>query len=131
MTRVLDTSAVLAHFMGENGGEVVQSILLEVNDICCVHSVNWVEIYYKMHGKGGEKAARLAADDLRFFKVSIIDISGEDFLRRVAEIKVAHPYLAVGDCYAIGLAGWLNAEVVTADSFFEKAKAFARIRRIR
>ena len=131
MMHVLDTSAVLAHFLGEKGGEAVKRILLDTTNTCCIHSVNWIEVYYKMHEKGGEKAARKVTDDLRFFKVSIIDISGEDFLRRVAEIKIAHPYLALGDCHAIGLAGWLSVEVVTADGIFEKASAFSRIKRIR
>ena len=68
---------------------------------------------------------------MRLMKVSVIDVPGEDFLRRVADIKNAHPFLALGDCYAIGLADWLNSEVVTANRIFERASGFSRVKRIR
>ena len=129
MKYILDTSAVIAFFLGENGREVVKRILLSPG--CCIHSVNWTELYYKMHSKGGESAARAAVESLRKLGVSVTDISGEDFLLRVAEIKIAHPSLSLGDCYAVGLSEWLKGTVVTSDKQFSEASEHTRIRQIR
>lgn len=129
MKYILDTSAVIAFFFGENGHENVERILLSPG--CCIHSVNWTELYYKMHNKGGEKAAKMAVNGLRELGVSVTDISGEDFLLRVAEIKIAHSALSLGDCYAIGLSEWLKGTVVTSDKEFSKATAYTKIKQIR
>ncbi len=129
MKYILDTSAVIAFFLGENGHEAVKRVLLSSG--CCIHSVNWVELYYKMHSKGGEKAARAAVESLRKLGVSVTDISGEEFLLRVAGIKISHPELSLGDCYAVGLSEWLKGTVVTSDRQFSAAAAYTKIRHIR
>ena len=98
MIHVLDTSAALAYFLDEPGGEIIDRMLISSNRPCCVHSVNWVEIFYKMRGKKGEKAAETTMENLRLLKVSVIDVPGEDFLRRVANIKSKYLFLALGDC---------------------------------
>ena len=106
MTRILDTSAVLAYFLDELGGEEIGSILLDFESPRCVHSVNWVEIFYKMRERIGEAAAESSVAALRLIKVAVIDIPGENFLRRAADIKNAHPYLFVGRLLRHWL-GWM------------------------
>lgn len=98
---------------------------------CCIHSVNWIELYYKMHARGGEKAAKTAIKNVRLLGISVTDISGEDFLLRVAEIKISYPFLSLGDCYAVGLSDWLKGTVVTSDERFAEASPFTRIKLIR
>lgn len=131
MKYVLDTSAVMAFFLDEKGSDAVERILAHPAGSCCIHSVNWIELYYKLHGRGGAKAAKAAIENLRLLGVSVTDISGEDFLQWVAEIKIAHPYLSLGDCYAVGLAGWLKGTVVTSDRRFAEASGLSRIKLIR
>ena len=131
MIRVLDTSAVIAFFRDEPGTEMVERIFNQTGHPRYMHSANWIETVYEMREKGGERAAKSAMNDLSEYGVSVVDVTAEAFRLRVADIKSAHPYLALGDCFAIGLADWLNGEVVTADKIFDKAKAFARIKCIR
>ena len=131
MTYILDTSAILAFFLNEPGAEAVGRILRQPEDSCYIHSANWIEVYYKMHEKDDEAAAVSAVNTLVRYWVTAVDVTAEVFRLRVACLKIAHPYLALGDCFAIGLGGWMDGEVVTADKVFEKAKAFARIKRIR
>jgi PIN domain nuclease of toxin-antitoxin system len=131
MTYVLDTSAVMAFFLDETGAEEADRILRQTEYSCHIHAVNWIEVFYKMREKGNDAAARSAVDELNRYGVTVVDVAVETFRLRVAEIKIAHPFLALGDCFAIGLAGWLQGEVVTADKIFERAKAFADVKRIR
>lgn len=76
------------------------------------------------------KAARAAIETLRVLGVAVTDISGEDFLLRVAGIKVAHAELSLGDCYAIGLSEWLKGTVVTSDKIFSRASEYTKIKQI-
>lgn len=128
---ILDTSAVIAFFLAEKGCDAVEKILQDPPGACCMHSVNWIELYYKMHHYGGPTTAKTAIDNLRAPGVSITDISGEDFLLQVAKIKISQPFLSLGDCYAIGLSSWLKGTVVTSDKRFTEASSFARIKIIR
>lgn len=68
MKYILDASAVIAFFRGERGGEVVKKLLY--SSPCCIHSVNWIELYYKIHGYDGEEAADSAMTLLRRLGVS-------------------------------------------------------------
>ena len=129
MKCILDASAVIAFFRAENGGDVVRKLLYA--SPCCIHSVNWIELYYKIHGYDGEQAADSAMAILRRLGVSVTDITGEDFLRRVAKIKIAYPSLSLGDCHAVGLAEWLNGTVITSDKRFSEASPIVKVRQIR
>ena len=128
---ILDTSAVMAFFLAEKGGDAVKKLLVDSHGSCCIHSANWIEVYYKMHNKAGLKAAKTAIDQMSRIGVSTTDISGQDFLLRVAEIKIEHPSLSLGDCYAVALSEWLNGTVVTSDKRFMDAKAITRVKLIR
>lgn len=129
MKCILDASAVIAFFRGEKGGDAVKKLLYTSS--CCIHSVNWIELYYKIHGYDGEKAADSTMAHLRRVGVSVTDITGEDFLRRVAKIKIAYPALSLGDCHAVGLAEWLNGTVITSDKRFSEASAIVKVKQIR
>ena len=131
MKYILDTSAVMAFFLAEKGNDVVERILQRPPGSCCIHSVNWVELHYKMHSRGGYLASKTAIENLRLAGVAVTDISGEDFLLRVSQIKITHPFLSLGDCYAVGLSEWLKGTVVTSDKRFSEASEFTRIRLIR
>ena len=131
MKYILDTSAIMAFLLDEKGGDEVERILLYPPGSCCVHSANWIELYYKMHSRSGANAAKTAIGNLRLLGVSITDISGEDFLLWVAKIKIACPFLSLGDCYAVGLSGWLKGIVVTSDKRFTEASTYSKIKLIR
>ncbi len=129
MKYVLDASAVIAFIKDEAGGDVVEKILS--SESCCIHSANWIELFYTLHRSDGAGAAESAVDLLRQLKVSVTDIADEAFRRRVAGFKLSYSALSLGDCYAIGLAEWSNGTVVTSDKRFSDAGEIAKVRQIR
>lgn len=131
MKIILDTSAVMAFFLAEKGGEIVKKLLVDFRGSCCIHPANWIEVYYKMHSKAGVKAAKTVVVQMNRIGVSTLDISGQDFLLRVATIKIAHQALSLGDCYAVALSEWLNGTVVTSDKRFMDAKEITQVKLIR
>ena len=44
MTHLLDTSAVLAHFLGESGGEEVSTLLAGGPELVCLAAPSWAEL---------------------------------------------------------------------------------------
>lgn len=131
MKYVLDASAAIAFFRGEKGDNVVSDILSLPRGSCCIHPVNWIELYYKILRRDGEAFAEAAIGHLRELGVAVTEITGEDFMRRIAVIKNTHTDLSLGDCHAVGLAEWLKGTVVTSDKRFSDASAFAKIQQIR
>ncbi len=131
MKYIFDTSAIIALMLGEQGSDVVEKITVSSSGSCCIHSVNYVELYYKMGRIGGPDTAKFAVERLRRIKISVTDISGYAFLHRVGEIKNLFPALSLGDCYAIGLSEWLKGVVVTSDRHFSKASALTKVKQIR
>lgn len=131
MKFILDTSAIMAFFLAEKGGDAVKKLLIESRGQCCIHSANWIEVYYKMHEKAGLKAAKTAIEQMSRVGISTTDISGQEFLLRVAEIKIAYSHLSLGDCYAVALSEWLNGTVVTSDKQFMAAKTITQVKLIR
>ncbi len=129
MKYILDASAVIAFVKDETGGAVVERIL--ASESCCIHSVNWIELFYIICRDNDREAAESAADVLRQLKVSITDISDETFRRSVAMIKLSYPALSLGDCHAVALAEWLKGTVVTSDKRFSDAGDVIKVRQIR
>jgi PIN domain nuclease of toxin-antitoxin system len=132
MKYILDASAMVAFFRRETGWEVVRDLLDgSRSDKYFIHPANWIEVYYKMHEKKGSGAAADAIRQMRLLEVVVTDIPGNDFLLRVANIKVEYPYLSLGDSYAIALSALLDGTVVTSDKPFAKARAVTRVKLIR
>ncbi len=131
MRYIFDTSAIIALLRDEPGSDTVGKILLNSPGLCCLHSVNYVELYYKMAGHGGATAAVQAVRHLRHIGILVTDISGEAFLRRVGQIKTSFPALSLGDRFAIGLSEWLKGTVITSDKRFSDASSLTRIKQIR
>ena len=131
MTYIFDTSAIIALLRDEEGSDVVERIILNAPGSCCMHSVNYVELYYKMGDKGGAEAAKTAVNHLRHIGISVMDISGEAFLQRVGQIKNLFPALSLGDSFAVGLSEWVRGTVVTADKQFSNTAAITGIKQFR
>lgn len=121
----------MAFFLAERGGEKVVQLLTGSRGDCCIHPVNWIEVYYKMHEKGGLKAAQTAVEQMHTLDIATTDITGKSFLLRVAEIKIGYPFLSLGDSHAVALSEWLNGTVVTSDKRFMEAKNITQIKLIR
>ncbi len=131
MKFILDTSAIMAFFLAEKGGDVVRELLFESHGQCCIHPANWIEVYYKMHEKVGRNAAQKVVGQLDRVGVATTDISGREFLLRTAEIKITFPHFSLGDSYAVALSEWLKGTVVTSDRQFMDAREVTHVKLIR
>jgi PIN domain nuclease of toxin-antitoxin system len=111
---VLDASALVAYLRGEQGGVVVQNLLLDPNAICYAHSINLCEVYYQSVRQSN--TARAQATIASLYADGIIerrDMSRR-FWRNVGEHK-ARGGISLPDCFCISLAQELVCEVVTSD----------------
>ena len=119
-TTVLDASALLAMFFGEQGMEKMRDLFhaaSEADHPVFISAVNWAEVLYRMerkHGKAGYDTAR------QFEHTTPLEAVPVD--RELAEIaallKNEHG-LGLADAFAAALAKLKKAELVTADTEFK------------
>src|SRR5712691_6209447 len=111
---VLDASALVAYANGEPGGEIVESLLDDLDAICYAHAVNLCEVYYGVLRATDERTARQVIADLRAAGV----IERRDMSRRfwsmVGRLK-SRGGISLADCFCVALAQRLSGEAVTAD----------------
>lgn len=130
MKYVLDASAVIALVRNEKGCDVVQGILSS-GDPCYIHSVNWIEVHYKIHELIHLQRADATIELLYAASVAVPEIPGDDFRRRVSAIKMSYQPLSIGDCHAVALAEQMNATVVTSDKQMSAASGIVTVKQIR
>jgi predicted nucleic acid-binding protein len=114
MIYVLDTSAVIAVFQAEKGAEVVRNTFAIPGSRHVIHAVNLCELYYDYLKRGDERRARQAIAHVRSMRIEIIRLMRNRFVMDAGLIKQRHR-IALGDCFAIATARYLNGTVVTSD----------------
>jgi PIN domain nuclease of toxin-antitoxin system len=129
MILVLDASALLAIALREAGGDVVLSRIQNAFDGVLIHAVNATEVAFKLMAKGvPENAAWTAAT---FEGVQRISDVSDEITRTVARLKIANPFLSLGDCFCLSLGEYVEGEVLTSDGGFSRAATTAKICQIR
>ncbi len=131
MRLIFDSSALIAFFKRETGWETVLELLDETDGERFIHPVNWIEAYYKIYEYSGMDAAEDMVRLMRWFGIALADVMEEDFLLRVAQIKIGYPYLSLGDSHVIALSERLSGTAVTSDRQFMKAAKITRVKLIR
>jgi PIN domain nuclease of toxin-antitoxin system len=106
---VFDSSAVLAAFQGEPGGEVVTPLL----DGGCISVVNLAEVTATLARRNPPDAVR---DIVREMALRVVDADAElaidaGLLRSITD----QAGLSLGDRFCLALARRLGAPVITAD----------------
>jgi PIN domain nuclease of toxin-antitoxin system len=112
---VLDACAMIAYLRGEPGSDVVRNLLVLPENSCFAHAVNLCEVYYHFVRSDSVETARAALRDLSAVGIHSRRNMSTSFWMRVGEIKGTIGRIALGDCFAIGLAQVLHADVVTSD----------------
>lgn len=111
-THVVDASALIAYFKGEEGHETFAAILNDERNALAIHVVNLLEVYSDYLRSDGfeiaEEAWKRATSIL-----AVLDKADENFLKRVARWKVEHG-LAFGDAFAAAAAEEHGCRLVTA-----------------
>ena len=111
---VLDSSAMIAFFNGEEGADVVEKILFDSELSCYAHSINVCEVFYDSIRRKNEAYAEKVLNDLVAAGVIIRNDFDEAFWKQVARLKAVHR-ASLADFCAVVLANRLNGVFVTAD----------------
>lgn len=119
MNFVMDACAMIAYLRGEDGSEVVESILMKEENRCVAHAINLCEVYYDFILAKDEETAHGAIADLQ--SIGVITTEDMDFLfwqeagKFKAKTRKDKNRISLADCFAIALAMRENATLVTSD----------------
>ena len=113
ITHVVDASALIAYFKGEQGHERLAALLIDERNNLAIHIVNLCEVYYGyLRSDGLQKANEAWEKATKLLRlVRTID---DDFIKRVARWKV-NSGLGLGDSFVAACAEDNAAILVTAD----------------
>ena len=121
MTRVFDTSAVLAALAAEPGGDKVAELWAEGENL--ISAVNYAEVVTKLNERGATDAEILAV--LEGVPLTLVNFDQQNAhatgLLRTATKTLG---LSLGDRACLALAQSRKATVVTADKVWKKLKGF-------
>lgn len=120
-TRVLDSWALMALFMGEPAAAEVEQMLLRGESgrdrlLLCV--VNWGEIYYSVMRGVSQEAAEQKSAEVARLSIELVPVNEDLELVRQAAIYKATRKMSYADCFAAALATQRNAPLVTGDAEF-------------
>jgi uncharacterized protein len=118
---VFDSYALLCFFKKEAGYEEVKKLLslAEKKELeILLSTVNLTEIYYSIFREFGENLANEVLTLIDSLSITIVNV-GIELAIAAARIKSIYT-IALGDCFAIGLAKMKNAKVITGDPEFKK-----------
>ena len=119
--KVIDASAMLAIFMGQNSARNILTIFeeaLENNDNVFLSVIHWGEILYVVERKLGILGRNEAEQTMSKMHLTIVD-ADQTLTREAARIKVAKK-LPYADCFAAALCLLKNATLITGDNDFRK-----------
>jgi len=113
ITHIIDASALIAYFKGEQGHERVAGLLIDERNNLAIHIVNLCEVYYGYLRSDGLHKANEAWE--RATKLFGLDKTiDDDFIRRVGRWKVDSG-LGLGDSFLAACTEQYAAILVTAD----------------
>jgi len=111
---VLDASALIAFLRGEQGAEVVRSILEDEGTDLVAHVFNLCEVYKDFLGAEGEGTASTAIQDLLDLGIQPREDMDQKFWMDLAQFKKTFK-VPWGDSFLIAMARRVGGEIVTAD----------------
>ena len=119
-THIIDASALIAYFNGEDGHERFAQLLSDEGNVLAMHATNLCEVYYGyLRADGLERAETAWEEAVRV--VQVMNKLDDGFVKRVARWKVEYG-LGLADAHAAAAAEEHACELVTADSGFDAAK---------
>lgn len=114
MNFIFDACTLIAFLRGEIGAEVIETLLLDPNNIYMVHAVNLCEVYYDFLRVSNEQVAQTAIADLAIAGLIIREDMDITFWQEAGKLKAGHR-LSLADCFAIALTQRVQGELVTSD----------------
>ena len=126
---VLDSSALVAHFASEPGGEVVRDLFRDARRrkvALSMSAVNLGEAIYIAAQKRGAAGANHLLKWLPQLPLTVLAAEKDDAIA-AAHLKIRH-HLPYADCFVAALALRLQGELLTSDRHFEKVQDVVRVR---
>ncbi|MEM2921751.1 MAG: PIN domain-containing protein [Candidatus Bathyarchaeia archaeon] len=108
-----DSEAILAFYLGEEGGEIVRDSLEKVQSGEAegyINVLNLTEIYYILY-RVDPKLAEMKLRNLRLYELKIVPIEDNSLWREAAEIKGKHT-LSLADAFAAATAKILKSRLI-------------------
>jgi len=114
-TLVFDACAVIAMLRGENGAEVVVSLLEEPKNRCRLHAVNLCEVYYDGLRRGDTADAARLEELLRKSGFDIETEIPQPLWESAGRLKAMFRKISLADCFAVAFALRENGTLITSD----------------
>ena len=114
---ILDACALIAFVKDEEGANIVEDILNEVNigkAIMYMNKLNLFEVYYGIRRAEGFHQAEVFYSMVSKLPIIIIDGISDDVFREAGRIKSLYK-MSLADSIALGEAYVMNASLVTCD----------------
>ncbi|MDH5811698.1 MAG: PIN domain-containing protein [Candidatus Methanomethylicaceae archaeon] len=108
-----DSEAILAFYLGEEGGEIVRDCLIKVQNGDAegyVNVINLTEIYYILY-RVDPRLAEEKQRKLRLYGLKIVPINNDSLWREAAKIKGKYT-LSLADAFAAATAIVLKSKLV-------------------
>ncbi|MEM2128684.1 MAG: PIN domain-containing protein [Candidatus Methanomethyliaceae archaeon] len=108
-----DSEAILAFYLGEEGGEIVRDCLIKVQNGDAegyVNVINLTEIYYILY-RVDPRLAEEKQRKLRLYGLKIVPINDDSLWREAAKIKGKYT-LSLADAFAAATAIVLKSKLV-------------------
>lgn len=116
MVYILDACALIALLQREPGGETVDTLLADKNNMCMAHAINLCEVYYDLMRPAGENIARDAISGLFRAGIRVREDMDIEFWQKAGQLKAVYRRVSLADCMCATLASRTGGSVVTSDS---------------
>ncbi len=111
-----DSESILAFYLGEAGGEIVNEFLDKIQKgetEGYINIVNLTEIYYIL-SRGSPRVAEETQRELRLFGLKVVPIEDNGLWREAGKIKCNHS-LSLADAFAVATAQSLKSKLVVGN----------------
>jgi len=119
-----DSEAILAFYLDEEGAEVVEDLLEQVQSCAaegCINVINLTEIYYILSRVNPELAEETERK-LRLFGLRVVPVEDDGLWREAARVKAKHS-LSLADAFAVATAEACKSKlIVGSDEEFRQLK---------
>lgn len=106
---------MIAWLRNEQGADVVDLAVRDVNSQCLAHAINLCEVYYDAVRDSGEAHAQSALNDLRAMRVIERNDFDQAFWQETGRLKAVHRKVSLADCCAIALTNRVGGTLLTSD----------------
>jgi predicted nucleic acid-binding protein len=115
-TYVLDSSAMIAFFVDEEGAEKVNQVLDDaviLKNRVLMHNATVAELYYDALRRGEQKE-ELVLESLSQYPITFIENITTDTIKWIGYFKTTYK-ISFADCFVLAAAKLYEAKVVTSD----------------